>query len=92
MEPEDDGVLRVMALWDDEPVDEDEQWSAACAWLANDGEDEPQSRTVGHVNAPQMRQSPMAYGRSDVAASTPDSTLLGAHASINAATEHIHDT
>lgn len=41
-EPEDDDCLRVVALWDDEPVDEDELWSAACSWLADEADDEPE--------------------------------------------------
>ena len=40
VERENDGCLTVMALGDDEPVDEDEQWAALCAWLADEDEDE----------------------------------------------------
>jgi hypothetical protein len=36
VEPEDEGCLTVMALWDEESVDEDEQWPAVCAWLADE--------------------------------------------------------
>jgi hypothetical protein len=48
--PEDEPCLMVMALWDDEPVEEDEQWSTACAWLADEPKTSP-SDGRRHSNA-----------------------------------------